>query len=280
MIENNRTKALKALAGQMPVANQAVADGLQAGRLMGVQRAVAQAPVPGAGAPGTSIREVQAAGAQQAAAAGQIQNQAAAQTAQQVTQVGQLVAAESGRAQAEVTGAQKLDLATQTRLNEEALSGLGRDVKQKLMDERMEFRKDEAGRRVMNEYQLADWAVLKSKNHEELKGRLQKMELAHKRKMSLLQVAHQKIVDRLQFLQSEKNQNRDQSTMMELYKYKSALEEKMRREAADAANKQGMFTAAGTVAGAVVGAYFGGPAGAAVGAQAGGAAGSYVASQS
>ena len=279
MIENSRTKALKELAGQMPVANQAVAQGLQEARLMGVQRAVAGAPASGSGQPGTSIREVQAAGAQQAAASGQIANQAAQQTAQQVTQAGQLVAAESGRAQAEATGQQKLDLATQSRMNEEALSGLGRDVKQKLMDERMQFRTDESGRKLMNEYQLADWAVLKSKNAEELKGRMQKMELAHKRKMQLLEVAHQRIVDAIEYEAKKGMQDRDQKTQMELYKYKAELEAKMRREAADQANKMGMYTAVGTIGGAVAGGLVGGPAGAATGASLGGAAGAGVASQ-
>lgn len=279
MIENSRTKALKELAGQMPVANQAVAQGLQEARLMGVQRAVAGAPASGSGQPGTSIREVQAAGAQQAAASGQIANQAAQQTAQQVTQAGQLVAAESGRAQAEATGQQKLDLATQSRMNEEALSGLGRDVKQKLMDERMQFRTDESGRKLMNEYQLADWAVLKSKNAEELKGRMQKMELAHKRKMQLLEVAHQRIVDAIEYEAKKGMQDRDQKTQMELYKYKAELEAKMRREAADQANKMGMYTAVSTIGGAVAGGLVGGPAGAATGASLGGAAGAGVASQ-
>ncbi len=277
-METARTRALKQLATTMPVANQQVAQGMQAARLMGVQRAVSQAPTPAAGAGGTGVREVQAAGAQQAAAAGEIQVGAATKTAEGLAQLGQVGVAEAKRAgSADVATAQSNAQQTETA-DASQLSKLGLDVKQKLFDDRIKFARDEAGNKVWTESLLMDHAVTAAKSDAEFKSRMQTAQLVHERRSKMLEVAHAKIVAALEYESKSKQQNMTQDVREKLIRAKAELEAKMQREAADAANKQAMWSAGGTIVGGAIGA-LGGPAGVAAGAAIGGALGSYVGTQ-
>lgn len=274
-METARTRALKSLATSMPVANQQVAQGLQQARLLGVQRAVASAP------PATSLREVQQAGAAQVTAQAGIQQKAAEQTQSALGQVAQLGQAEQARANAEQLGQSRVAASQKARQNETELAGLGRDLKQRIFDSRTQFARDEQGRAVMNEYQLADWAVSKSKNAEGAKARMQEMQLAHERRMEMLRVAETRLTQAMEFEQKKSAQDRDNTTYERLARAKAAVAEKVRLEQADAANKQAMWQTGGTIVGAVAGLVVtgGNPAGAAAGAALGGAAGSYAGSQ-
>jgi hypothetical protein len=259
----------------MPVANQAVAQGLQRARQMAVQRAVASAPVPGGGAPATGIREIQAAGAQQAAQSGQIQNQATEATQKATAQVAQAGLAQQAAANTADLSAKAADTERAGIAQGEQLAKLGSEFKQKLFDDRVKFAQDETGRKLLNEYQLAAWSVTKAKSQEALKDRMQKSELAHKRKIQMLEMAERKIAQALEFEQRKKEQDRNQKTLTDLAEAKRQMEAAIAKAQADAANTQAMWTAAGTVVGAAAG-IPGGPAGMAAGASIGGAAGSYA----
>lgn len=256
----------------MPVANRDAAARLQATRAMQLQSSVASAPSSGAtGEAPVTKSAIQAAGAQQAQAAGQIAVDSAKQDLSATQGAAQVAAQNQATADAERLGQRRLVLAETSRKNESRLATLDRDVKQKLFDSRMEFRRDELGRARLNEAQLADWTVQQSKSENEFRLRMQTMEQAHKQRMALLEVAHAKIAEQLEFESRKRMQDRDQATYERLARAKHNLEMKIQQEQAEAANRQAMWGAAGTVAGAGVGAAVGGPAGAGVGASAGGA---------
>lgn len=265
-METARTKALKSLATSMPVANQRVAQGLQQSRLMGLQSAVAAAPAPGSGQPGTSIREIQQAGAVQAASAGDIANKAAAQTVKQVAQVGELGVAEASRAGSEAVGQASIDAQQSATADGAQLAALGRDVKQQLFDSRIQFERDEAGRKLLNESQMIDHAIWSAKSEAEFKSKMQQASLMHEKRMTLLEVAHKRIVAELEYASKSKTQELDQAMKERLVRAKANLELEMERQKAEAANKQAMWSAGGAVLGTTVGAVLNNPqAGAAIG---------------
>lgn len=275
-METARTKALKSLASSMPVANQRVAQGMQQARLMGMQQAVAGAPAPGSGTPAPQRAEIQQAGAAQATQAGDIVNKAAAQTQKQLAQVGELGAAETARAGAEAVGLASVDAQQAETADGASLASFGRDVKQQLFDLRVQFDRDEAGRKLMNESKLIDHAITSTKSEQEFKSRMQSAQLMHEKRTSLLKIAHQKVVAAMEYASKSETQELDQASREGLAVARANLEREMQRSAADAANKQAMWQAGGTIVGAGAGAAFGQPA---AGAAIGGAVGSYAGTQ-
>lgn len=274
MAETARMKALKNLAGSFPAANNQLAGQLQAGRQMNVQAAV------GGAAPGQPIRQA----AQQT---GAVVAQTAAEDTKKV--VGQGIEGgvqAAGMALEErqaVSGAEqaRAQLANRDReMNARAvLSNLSRTAENQIVDMNIQFRLDDANRVALNETQLADWAILKAKDGESFKNYAMKSKQMHDRKIQLMEVANKRLTQALEFESKRKEQRLDYETRKKIAKMKADLEEKIRREKAEAANKQAMWSAAGTVVGVGVGALTGNPAGMAAGASIGGAVGSAVGSR-
>jgi hypothetical protein len=246
---------------------------------MDLQRQVAAAPVPGAGQPAAGVREAQQAAAQQVEQAGQIQLQATQRAQERTGQIAQL--GEQARAQAagaDIAG-RKIDLVREQRENESTLEKLGRDAKQELFDARIQFAKDESGRQLMNEGQLADWAVSNAKSTEELRDRTQTANLLHQRRMDMLQIGYEKVSTALRFEQAKTEQTRNHRRIQELAEAEQNLRLELQREQNDAKNKQAMWQTGGTIAGTVAGGVLGsagGPAGTVAGASIGGAVGGAV----
>jgi hypothetical protein len=175
---------------------------------------------------------------------------------------------------------EKLSIQEETDNKKARIASLGSDLQKKLFDDTMKFEKDEAGRKFSNERQLQDWAILSAKNQEEAKSRLQTIQLMQERKVKLLEVAHQRVVDTLERGWKTKEQKLDQETRYQILAAKQALEEKIAKQKAKASMTgmliKGGLTIAGAAAGAVVGSVVPGAgtmAGAALGASIGGSVG-------
>jgi hypothetical protein len=159
------------------------------------------------------------------------------------------------------------------RENEQRLFNLSATLKAELYDNQMKFQKDELGRTLLNERQLADWAIMRAKNEEDLQKYEQITQQTLQKKEMLLNHAWKMLEQQLesQFARAEQEKDFEQKKM--LYQMKKEFEEKKRRMLAEEAGKAALWKTGGAIVGGVIGAYFGGPAGAMAGASAGSAAG-------
>jgi hypothetical protein len=271
-----RLEQLQGIAKAFPAANQKVQQQLDATRQIQLQQQVGQAPAQG-------ISQVQPIAQQigQQATQAQAGQQLQAQQAQanQQTQLGQLAL--------QAQGAQnRQQLAGQQSLAQRDIHDISRDLakvdfrlKNQLIDQQIDIKKNAAGRALLNESQLQDYAITKAKNDIELNKYAQMMEQASKKKLYMLQQANKLLLQAVQQGYLQEGQELTQAQQKELAYQQKALESKIQREQAAAANRQAMFGAIGTVVGATAGAFAGGPAGAAAGAQLGSAAGNIASTQ-
>jgi len=273
MADSTRIQQLKALQSSLPVANQKVAQGLQSAQDINLKQSI-KAATPGAG-PGAA----QALGAAQTAAKGQPLIQAAQQTAKQTGQVAQMGLAETGLQAQQELGAAQRNVSGKQREYSDRLSKLGNELKDNLLDQNLEIRKDTRGQALLNDRQLADYALATATSQEELKNYAQSMEQASSREMQMLEQAYNLITQQLTQMASKGELQMNQEQTMRLAQQKQALEQEIARKQRKAANKAGIIGGAFTIAGAVVGAVGtgGNPLGAAAGAQVGSGLGQVVA---
>ena len=273
-----RMAALQNLQKQLPVANQRLAQGMQAARDIQLQQAVARAPTGAAIAP--------AAQQTAAAAAAQTGSQQAEQAKQMVQQAGQLGQLQLGeqqiQAQQQVARAQQA-ARQQEMTNVERLGRLDIEAKKDLYDRELQFKKDEAGRTLFNERQLMDYAARNARSDEEYKNYAQQADLLNRRNLQAMETAYKIIEEDLAQKWRMAEQKKDQAAQKQIADIRAEIAARMERERARAANRAAMFQAGGMIVGAAAGAVIAGPggyaAGAAAGAQIGGAAGGIAASQ-
>jgi hypothetical protein len=280
--QTNKLTALQNLQNQLPVASQRVAQGIQAARDIQLQQAVAKAPTGAAIAP--AAQQTAAAAVQQT---GQQQAQAAQQMVQQAGQVGQLELGEQKMSgQQAVFGAQQA-AEKQELDNVQRLSQLDMNAKKELYDNEISFKRDEAGRTLFNQRQLADYAKQNTVSDEQFKNYAQQAEQVNKRNLQAMESAYNIIAENLKQQSAIAEQNKDQAAKKQIQEIQIELQKRMAKARARAANNMGAWTAGGTVVGAVVGGVAGSliapgagtAAGAAAGASVGGALGSYAGSQ-
>jgi hypothetical protein len=239
--ETPRMSALKQLSQQMPVANRRLAGGLQAARDIQLQRAVAAAPA----AP--TAQAAQQIGTAQAATAGQQQLQLGEQALQQQAQLAQLGAQKAQRESRATLQRLEAGEREQRLRDTEKFSKLNEQAKNQMLDARLKFNRDEMGRAYFNERQLADFAKMSARSDEEFQNWSQKSRQAHEFKIKMLDAAHRKIMSVLQNEQQLKELGLDAKQQIELRQRAKQLEEQMRRDAAEAANKQAMWSAVGGI---------------------------------
>ena len=272
-----RMQQLSSLAATIPVANERVAAGLQDARQVQMQSAIGQLTPEQAVAPGLA----QQMGGQQATAAADIQLQSQQKTAEQ-----------SGRAGEQALAGQQIDIKKQLATRQIALSQKNRyltgelarvseGAKDTLLDKQLSFARDEMGRAVWNERQLADWAIISAKNDEDFRNFEVQYNAMSERKLKMLEIASVKNKQTLKqgFDQNEQTLTQDQR--LRLAKALVELEKKKAKEAAKRSNTAAIFQGAGMIVGAVAGglATGGSPQGIMIGAQLGGGAGQVVGSQ-
>lgn len=129
------------------------------------------------------------------------------------------------------------------------LSRLGVDVKQKIFDARLQFDRDEAGRKFSNERQLEDWTIATAKSQQELQQKLQLMEQVNQRELLVLEAANAKIAQALENGYLDNKRKLDQASMIKLAEMKQKMERDIQKKQAKAANQRlivgGLITGAG-----------------------------------
>lgn len=260
------------LANAMPVRNAQAAAGIKQANDLGVQALANQAT--GAADKVANVKQAsQQVGAAQTAATGQKQVAQAQQQVQQAGQIGSAGLQEQAATAQNALATKKLNLDKEHLTNTNRLAALSRDLKQKLFDDNMTFKRDETGRAFFNDRQLCDWAVTKAKSQEEFKNYQQKVMQAYDRKMQMLEVAHRKILQAIDQASRQNVQIAQYQGNKALYKAKAAMEAKIaelgdKRKAAGQMWGTGLGVVGG-VAGGIAGAYAGGPMGAIAGASGG-----------
>lgn len=269
MADTSRMTALQNLSNQLPVANSQLAAGQEAARKMKLQQAVAAAPVTGGIQP-----TAQQAGTATAAEAGTQAVQNAQKTVAQQGQIGQLGLAEQARQGRAEIGSAQLGAGQEKMDQVQQFANLDQSLKQKLYDDTMKFQKDELGRTVFNENQLADYYRTKVQNQEEFKNLAQKAQQASKRSLLMIQKAYELEQEDLKNQYEAAKQAGDQATMKQIKQSQFDNDQAMQRQKNRDANNAAVWTAGGTIAGGAVGAMAGQSAqGANVGAGVGGALG-------
>lgn len=266
MANPDQQSRLMSVAKAMPVANQQVASQQKAARDLQLMQAAARKQA------GTSnVASAQQVGAVQAQQAGQ---QQVAQATQQVAQQGQV--AQMGQ-QANVADIQqklaglRMGSEEQRQKDVERLGNLSESAKQEVFDSRVNFQRDEMGRTLLNERQLADFATTQAVSAEQFQNYAQSSQQAHEMRISMLETAQRRISQELQIAQAGNEQALDQAQVKQLKQAENALNERVRKAKADYANAVGTWGMAGGIIGAVVGtvATGGNPAGGMAGYQIG-----------
>jgi hypothetical protein len=165
----------------------------------------------------------------------------------------------------------KLQLATIKQ--REDLSRIGLDVKSKLLDARLAFRKDERGRKFTNDRQLADYVASTAASRQDFNAKMSQMKAAYDQKMAILRQSQAQIEAALERGYLNEKDDLDFEAKKQLAQLQSEMQKKVKKEQASARNRQSMFQAGGTIVGAALGSVIPG-AGTAAGAAVGGALGS------
>lgn len=215
----------------MPVADAAVASGVEAANQMKMQQ------LAGGATGATDAAQLNQAGAALAGAAGQQQLAQSQQAVQRpIAAAANVVAARRSDAQAAVAG-RELAVAAAQRGNELKLASMDSDLKRELVDARTQFATDEAGRLVLNQQQLADLAISKAKSREELATKLQYMEQASKKRLLAVDLMYKKAMQDLDARTKQAIQSGNQQAIAAVAEYKNQIMSQFQAEVADAQNK-------------------------------------------
>jgi len=274
---NPRIGQLNKLATAIPMANQQIASGMQQARETQLQAAIGGLTPEQAAQP----RLAQAVGAQQAAAAAQIQTQAQQKTQQQAITAGQQAITNEKIKKQQELFTRSQALSQKGRYLENELARISQSAKDKLLDQQLSFKRDELGRTVWNERQLADYKIATAKDDEDFRNYQQEVTNLSERRMKMLLVAQKKLEQILEQGYLSTNQKLDQASRLKIAETLEELKRKQAREAARQANTMGMWAGGGAILGAAAGSLVpgGGAIGAAVGAQIGQGVGTAVGSQ-
>jgi len=138
----------------------------------------------------------------------------------------------------------------------EQLAALGRNVKSNILDSRLNFERDEMGRKFTNDRQLEDAAILSATSENELRSRMDIIERTHKRKSQLNQLAHKAATDVLRRGYMREKGDLDHKQLLRLGKIAHEAKKKMQREASAKKARYAKYSAAlkvGVAAAIIVG---------------------------
>ncbi len=271
MADTPRLRALQNLSNNLPVANSQVAAGQAAARDMQIQNAVKAAPSGGA-----TTATAQQTGTTAAQQAGQQMVQGAGQQLEQQNKIAQVGAAETANTNQQQVASLQAGAKDQAMDNLQKLDKVSSGAKTELYDKQMQFAKDSNQRTIFSENQLADYARANAQSDQEYQNKAQAAQLMSKRYIQVLETAHAKIIEDLNFKYQQARQAGDHEATRQVTEMLNQTNDRIAREKARAANSAAAWQAGGTIVGAVGGTILGGPAGAAGGAAVGGAIGSMV----
>lgn len=246
---------------QVPIQDQAAKQRSDAARQLLWQQKVGATPLNPAQPASQVAQQAAPAMVQQA---GQENVQQRAKSAQSLLESQQQQAEQQAQAEAHQIAMQTAQHQNQLQDQQAQLSRLGSDINQKLFQDRLQFEKDETGRKFTNARQLEDWSVSTAENQQQAANRLQQLQLTRQREIETLQTVHQKLVDAINRGWITKEQGLDQNQAVQLTQMANDLQAEIAHKQADASNKQMMYSGGGALAGGALGA-LAGPGGAAVG---------------
>ena len=132
------------------------------------------------------------------------------------------------------------------------IASMGKDLDQKLFQDRMQFDYDSRGVKFANTRQIADFQKMIAKDDEEYQNFAQTMQQRSTEKRKILQLAQAKISQHL----AQVSQSRESAANFEkkksLLQSKAAIDRKIKEEAGRAKNTAMIFQGIGTVAGAMM----------------------------
>jgi len=260
---------LAKLQNAMPVQNQRIADQQKAARAIQLQQAVSAAPT--GGVPQQQAQaQVLGAGVQQMAGE-QAVTQAVGQQ-KQLEQLGQAALGVEKTQQQQQIGQQQLAFGQQQIESQATVATTNRDVEDKILNDQLTFKQDDLGRIEYQENQLLDYAIVSTKNEQELKGKLQNIEFASKQENIILSSIYDAAKDSKLAGWKMGEQRLDQRASERLTEAMAILEKKLALRKKKGANR-GAFGAAGGVIGGIIGMKYGGTPGAIAGSAGGVAAG-------
>lgn len=275
MAQTTTQGGLAAMAGQMPVRNQELADQQRAARTLQLQQAISK------------LTPQQAPTAQQAAGMGaalsaQTGQEQVGRAQQMVETTGQM--AKLGQQETALAGQQKLgamqEAARQEQLSQiDRLAKLDANAKRELFDKELQFRKDAANQTFFTERQLADYKKQSAVSDEQYRNWANQAQNYHKRNIASLEAVYNKLaeIEKNNFQIGE--QKLDQAAKKEIQTLLADAKRRVADAQRRAANNTQMWSTVFGVAGGVAGAFTGTPQGAMIGYQAGSALGGTIGSQ-
>lgn len=186
-------------------------------------------------------QQIAAAGAEAVQTQAKAQASAQQQQAQLAAEQAELGLQTQARARQEELQIRKTALNTSIRNAEQTLANLGLSTKQQLFDATLAFEQDELGRTLFNERQLLDYAATHAKDIEDLQNYEQTISQMSERRLRLLQVAQQKIQQELKQAYEREQTELNQEAKLAIGRIKIAMEEKIKKEKADAANRSNIW---------------------------------------
>lgn len=262
MADTPRLRALQNLSNNLPVANSQIAAGHQAAQQMQIQNAVRSAPA------GTGTNAAQQTGASAAQQKGsEMIDSAGTQLQQQSGKAGLAAvgAAETANTNAAQIGSLQAGAKDSAQDNVARLDAVASGAKADLYDKQMQFAKDQDNRTLFSEQQLSDYAVANAQSAQEYQNKAQAASIVNQRNIQMLETAHAKIMEDLNFKYQQAKQAGDHNAQESIRSMMNETEDRMSREKARAANSSAAWQAGGLI--------LGGAAGAAIGQSASGAAG-------
>lgn len=243
-----KTSQLANLAGQFPSMAQQGQQIQQSSAALAAAEAVRRQAATGQKVSGAEM------GAQLYTAQAAAAREAQQKVQRGAMQVGQLQLQEEQLQKQQILADRQLGQQQQVRKNEQILTELSSDIKNKLYDKAMQFQKDELGRTIWSQTQLMDYAAKKSRRWQDYRNTEIKVGQMQRRRMTLLKTAQAQIQQALQqeFAKSEAVANREQQAR--LTKAKAEIERKIKEAEAKAAEESAMWQMGGQIVGGVIGA--------------------------
>lgn len=240
---------LQNIANLAPASNKQLASGMQRARDINLQKTVGQVP-KGI----SSTKAAQQIGAQQAQQAGQSQVQLQQRGQQQQQQLGQLALQQQEQQKQKTLAQKQFGIEQNRRQLEERFFSLSEGLKDKLFDRQLKFQRDELGRTLFNERQLADWTLSKAQSRQEVQQFSNKLQRESARRMQVMQTAQAKLRQAIEQGYTSEKQSLDQESRLRIAEAAAAAKRKMQEEAAEQAGFSGMLGALGTLGGMAIGA--------------------------
>lgn len=268
---------LQNLMAQLPVANQRVVNGLQEGQRtkMAASLVPPGGQLPNGAGPGFTpgMNQIAEAGAQTTADQGKTALQGQANTTQQMGQLqGQAI-----QNQATQGSAQNADLeqgaSQEARRQAQLLNSIDTNLKGKLVDEQMQFDKDQAGNVLFNTRQLTDYAAVNARSEQDFRDKEQIIQQASDRKIAVMKRANDMLQQTLSEGYLKNKQILDNKLKQDIIERQHAIQLQIQAEENKAASRRMMGAGIGTIVGLGVGAAIS-PAAAPLGSSIGGAIGS------